>query len=345
MYRMEHLTQQERDSILSSLNEKQQRFITAHLKRGRKTVFANILAKGKAGLDPIEENSQIAEGWELIDYIDAGPGWQSNPKYFCECGRPLRYQYVLQNTQSGEIKRFGINHFQEHTGISPQLARAIVKGIESIDYEMDEILIKISMNWSLADTDIDGVPPVITIPDDIQSHLDSEIPLLDRQVKRLKQQIAAYWKEVEEQSLRNKIRAEEQEEKQRVKDYQELKAILSANIASGQVQINTGSSLNDSLQIGMLTYLYSLSEPIVSAREASESLVAYHGASSQTFSSGTLRIYPDVCSFLEALKAQGFLEFVEKIGLKDRIYKRIKLPQLPEARSAEQTRMMLFEDD
>lgn len=252
MYRMEHLTQQERDSILSSLNEKQQRFITAHLKRGRKTVFANILAKGKAGLDPIEENSQIAEGWELIDYIDAGPGWQSNPKYFCECGRPLRYQYVLQNTQSGEIKRFGINHFQEHTGISPQLARAIVKGIESIDYEMDEILIKISMNWSLADTDIDGVPPVITIPDDIQSHLDSEIPLLDRQVKRLKQQIAAYWKEVEEQSLRNKIRAEEQEEKQRVKDYQELKAILSANIASGQVQINTGSSLNDSLQIGML---------------------------------------------------------------------------------------------
>lgn len=325
-----HLSQQERDVFLNSLNEKQREFITEHLKRGRKTVFANQLAIEKAGLGQ-EENTRIAEQWDLIDYIDAGPNWRENPKYFCECGRPLRYQYVLENKEVGQLKKFGMNHFQEHTGISPQLAREIVKGIERIDYEMDEMLIKISNGWTLSDENINEIPSALVIPDDIQRHLDFDVPLLDRQIIRLKQQLTAYWQEVDIQRRKKKIYEEKVGEKQRAEKYQKLKEAVIANLTEGKLQWSAApTSLNKDLQIGVLTYLYSLSEPIFSAKEICKNLVAYHGASSQTFSSGTLRIYPDVCIFLEALKGKGFLEFVEKTGLEDRIYKILELPQLAE---------------
>lgn len=325
-----HLSQQERDVLLNSLNEKQREFITEHLKRGRKTVFANQLAKEKAGPGQ-EENTRIAEQWDLIDYIDAGPNWRENPKYFCECGRSLRYQYVLENKELGQLKKFGMNHFQEHTGISPQLAREIVKGIERIDYEMDEMLIKISNGWTLSDESINEIPSAFVIPDDIQHHLDFDVPLLDRQIIRLKQQMTAYWQEIHRQRREKKIYEEKVVEKQRAEKYQKLKEAVIANLTDGKLQWSIAStSLNKDLQIGVLTYLYRLSEPIFSAKEICKNLVAYHGASSQTFSSGTLRIYPDVCIFLESLKGKGFLEFVEKTGLEDRIYKVLELPQLAE---------------
>lgn len=118
-----HLTQDERDELLQHLDERQRTFINEYLKRGRKTVFANVLAKGKGGDVPDEDVEQVASQWELIDYIDAGPGWRKKPQLFCECGRPLRYQYVVLNKETSEVKKFGINHFEEHVGIPPHLVK------------------------------------------------------------------------------------------------------------------------------------------------------------------------------------------------------------------------------
>ena len=63
---------------------KQKQFIDEYLIRGRKTVFANVLAKGKAGGVGETEIEKVANQWELQDFIDAGPSWRENPKLFCE---------------------------------------------------------------------------------------------------------------------------------------------------------------------------------------------------------------------------------------------------------------------
>lgn len=343
---MNHLSQQERDSILDSLNQKQMEFVTDHLKRGRKTVFANVLAKEKTGSVQDENNLQIAEQWELIDYIDAGPSWQQDAKYFCECGRPLRYQYIIENKELGQVKKFGITHFQEHTGISPSLAREIVKGIESIDYEMDEILIKVSNGWTLADEYIEEIPISITIPEDIKRHLDSDVPLLDRQINRLNQTIAAHFKEVDRKQREKKMLDEEEAEKQKVVLLNNVKEKLAHQLARGtMISLNAKLDLDEKLQLGVMTYLYSLEESLVSANVVSEDLVVYHSASDDRFSSGTLKVYPNVCVFLEYLKDEGILEFVKKVGIADRIYRILKLPQFDKEESNDDDiQMNLFEN-
>lgn len=344
-YLMNHLSQQERDSILDSLSEKQKEFVTGYLKRGRKTVFANVLAKDKAGLVQDVNHLQIAEQWELVDYIDAGPGWQQDAKYFCECGRPLRYQYIIENKELGQVKKFGIIHFQEHTGISPSLAREIIKGIESIDYEMDEILIKILNEWTLIQENIEEIPPSVIIPNDIQRHLDSDVPLLDRQVSRLKQTIATYFKEISKQRIEKEMFEEKKLEKERVAKQSKIKQELVNQIAYGtKISVNAKLNLEENLQIGVMTYLYNLSDPIVSADDVSKDLVAYHGASAKRFSSGTLKVYPNVCIYLEYLKNEGILEFVKKVGIEDRIYRVLELPELDGELFDDDVQMNLFEN-
>src|SRR5699024_7951927 len=91
---VKRLTQNERNSIMATLNEKPQDFLQNLLKRSRRTHFANILAKGKAG---IEGTTEIAEQWEFIVYLDAGENWRLESELYCECGIKLRYQYVVKN--------------------------------------------------------------------------------------------------------------------------------------------------------------------------------------------------------------------------------------------------------
>lgn len=118
-----HLSKRERDNILQTLPDEQQHFLATFLKRGKKTAFANIMAKEKAGHSTNSE--EIAEQWEFVDYIDAGPDWNARSTLYCECGRKLRYQYIVKNLKTEEIKKFGIDHFEEHTGIPGSLANKI----------------------------------------------------------------------------------------------------------------------------------------------------------------------------------------------------------------------------
>lgn len=68
------------------------------------------------------------------------------------------------------MKKFGITHFEEHTGIPPELAKEILKGFERIDYELDEILWKLSNEWNLSKEGIEYIPANIELPADIQAH-------------------------------------------------------------------------------------------------------------------------------------------------------------------------------
>ena len=105
-------------NILAALTEKQKNFLEQHVKRGKKTAFANVMALDKGIVLPNHatdaEIQSILDEWVLIEYIDNG---KSNANTPCECGRPLRYQYIVQHQTTKETRRFGITHFAEHTGL------------------------------------------------------------------------------------------------------------------------------------------------------------------------------------------------------------------------------------
>ena len=136
------LNKEEKDLILNSLTPEQKEFIQHHAKKGKKTAFANVLAKDKGIVIPDhvspEEAELLLDEWILVDYIDNG---FINPETPCECGRPLRYQYIVEHKPTNETRRFGITHFEEHTRVSALIINEIKKGFNSIDYEQDELLL------------------------------------------------------------------------------------------------------------------------------------------------------------------------------------------------------------
>lgn len=316
MYITDHLTQTERDNLTQQLTDQQNNFISNLLKRGRRTIFANVLAKEKASSSDEDSIVEVASQWELLDYIDAGPNWNVHPAYFCKCGRPLRYQYIVKNKETAEVKKFGITHFEMHVGIPSHLVKEIVKGFETIDFERDEILIKIANDWSLEDEGIRNIPSEIEIPSDIKQHFDYDIPLLERQVNRLNRLISEHHRHLEKQRLDQERIEREELNRRKMEAYKNSKVSMSWSRDGKQ-----------SLEVGVLIYLENLEHPDFLASEVCEELVVYFGASNARYSSGTLKIFPEVCIILESLVKQGKLTFIGKKNGTDRIYQILEKQQ------------------
>jgi hypothetical protein len=185
-YDLEDLTE-----VYMSLSDEQKLVIDTHIKRGKKTEWLNIWAKKKGGVLSEEDLSSPDKAmeslleWILIEYEDF---LTVNSEIRCECGRPLRYRYTVLHKPTGKEYKLGIIHLQQHTGLSPEIVRLITKGLKKIDLERDEILTKIKDNWKLAF----DIPTDFEIPKDMQEQLRVNLPLLDRQVERLKSSIAVH---------------------------------------------------------------------------------------------------------------------------------------------------------
>lgn len=180
------LSEAKRDAIMSGLNEEQKDFLKDRLKRGRRTVFANVIASQKGIKLPedaaFEDVEHLVESWILTGYIDNGV---VSSELRCECGRPLRYQYHVVNKTTGEERKFGIDHLELHTGIDAKTVAEIRSGFSKIDLELDEILLKVESGWSIESLSIPEFQS-IKLPQDIQAHLDLHLPLLDRQISRIR---------------------------------------------------------------------------------------------------------------------------------------------------------------
>lgn len=324
MRKYPHLSQSTRDEMLSTLNNEQRNFLENFLKRGKRTMFGNVLAKEKAGDSSKAE--EFAEQWELLDYIDAGPNWRTESSLFCECGRQLRCQYIIENNETEELKRFGITHFEEHTGIPPYLASQIKKGMTNIDYELDEILVKIDEGWELADEGIRQISEELDIPSDIQLHMDHSIPLLNRQLIRLRALVMV--KQVEE---RTKIVAEQEKEiiEKRIRENQE--GLLLQNILADRkeelansnwwVEVQGNTDLEPEWQLSVILCIKELGKQEILASEITKFLVKRYGAPRDAYPTGKFKIYPYVCLFLGYLTQQQKLQFIEKKVNMDRLYK------------------------
>lgn len=312
----------ERDRILETLTDVQRDFIRLHLKRGKKTVFANHMAKSKGMLLPEDATSEeieiLLDEWILENFIDNG---FVNPETPCECGRPLRYQYIVKHKGTGMIRTFGITHFEEHTGIPANIVQAITKGFTVIDYEMDELLYKIETNWRLNE-EVTTIPEDYVFPSDIQEHLDAEVPLLDRQIKRLKLDVISKLEELElERKQEERKQAKEQyvlDQNTIIIDHDDYQESFFEDELLPPRDIGKKDFATSDYEREIISYL---SQNVNSTRIICELLIKELNAPRDRYTTGKPKIYVSICEHLDYLVQQGSVILVNVKGKDDRIYK------------------------
>ncbi|MBS4219647.1 DUF3895 domain-containing protein [Bacillus sp. FJAT-49711] len=298
------LSRSDRDSILDSLAPEQKEFIHHHVKRGKKTAFANVLAGDKGIVIPehaeMEEIEMLLDEWILEEYIDNG---FVNPKTPCECGRPLRYQYIVKHKATNETRRFGIEHFKEHTGFSPEIVNEIRKGFNVIDYEMDELLYKIQNHWDFKH-EIPFLPSDLEIPKSIQEYIDLDLPLLDKQVDEIKRIIREHLEQSSDQRRSKPVTSE---------SVTHIAFDIEDYIIEDTFRTDPESFSKDKT----LEYLES---GVSSARIICELLIKHGYATDKRYVTGKPKVYSTICLFLESLVARNILQRGKTLGKDDRYY-------------------------
>ncbi|PDY72671.1 hypothetical protein CON91_31440 [Bacillus wiedmannii] len=270
----------------------------------------------------------------LIDYIDAGA---VSYDHLCECGRPLRYQYIVKNLVTDKILKFGKDHFEKHTGLSSDIVKAVIKGMYNIDHELDEILTKISSDWSLSESlGVSFIPDDLIMPIDIREHLELDLPLLDRQVMRLKDNLRIYNISSKNIAKENDFvdfeKIDEKEEGQASLfdediifgfdlDDDNVQVVRSQPVKAKPVSIEKNISyqfLSFVEQEFILQFIRNVNS--VSVRQLCEFMIKEIGSLDKRYITGKPHIYVHVCSYLDFLVTQGKLSYIENLDYIDRIY-------------------------
>ena len=321
------LTNTQRDQLFKVLTYEQQEYIMNFLKRGKKTTFANVLAHHKGRMIPKgasdEEIKMLLDDWMLEDYIDAGA---VSEEIKCECGRSLRYQYIVRHVKTGETRRFGINHFEEHTGLPASIVKEVIQGFTKIDYELDELLLKTEK-----ENPTYNIPEEMTLPVDIQSSLELHLPLLDRQEKRLNALIRAFREEREAAqrgSNEVEIFSNSSQIKEETKSSQDLQTSfdLFAEDASASYSQKGSEKPKETYFVGDLSFTTQeaidsyIQQEIESALMICELLVKEGKVPDKRYSTQKPKIYYSVCTYLDSYVDSGTMT-VEPLGRDDRIYR------------------------
>ncbi len=321
------LTNTQRDQLFQVLTNEQKEYLMDFLKRGKKTTFANVIARHKGRMIPEgasdEEVKMLLDDWILDDYIDAGA---VSEEVKCECGRSLRYQYIVRHVKTGETHRFGINHFEEHTGLPASIVKEVVQGFSKIDYELDELLLKTDNGFPAY-----NFPEEMPLPKDIQQALELHLPLLDRQEKRLNASIrdfrqkkeAAQRDSYEEENLSSALRTKEDS-----KSAQDLQTSfdLFAEAPSATPPEKESVKPKETYFVGDLSFTTQeaidsyVQQEIESALMICELLIKEGKESDKRYSSQKPKIYYSVCTYLDSYVDSGAMS-VEPIGRDDRIYR------------------------
>ncbi|MDQ0483242.1 DUF3895 domain-containing protein [Guptibacillus hwajinpoensis] len=323
------LTTNERDQLFQELTADQQIYLNKFLKRGRKTVFANVIARDKGRMIPDgasdQEIEMLLDDWILDDFIDAG---FVSDELLCECGRPLRYQYVVRHVKTGEVLRFGINHFEEHTGMSSVIVKEVMKGFNTIDYELDELLVKQAKGRSSYE-----IPPGMPIPADIRDLLDLQLPLLDRQERRLHEGIRSFREEQEAtkrgsndfSSTTSRTNREESKPNDELQPELQPSFDLFAEENTSNLEPVIPKPKN-TFVVGGLSFIIQeaidgyIQSGIESTIMMCELLIKEEKTTNNRYSTGKPKIYFAVSTYLDSFVQMGEMT-VEPLGQEDRIYR------------------------
>lgn len=269
----------------SFLSEEQKMFLMDYVKTKKLEAFNKVQTETSTGYTGFESASSedlqlLIDEWVLIDYIDNG---FVNDKTPCECGRPLRYQYIVKNNKTDEVKRLGINHFEEHISLKKHVVKQIKKEFDLIEKEVTEISEITNRGWSI-DEEINFIPDGYKFNNGhIKKQLEIGLALSTKQVNHLR-------KEVNQKiALENKATKAFPREAPKVDlfNYEESNNTSSA------------SSLTD-VQREKIRDLYS--RGVKSPRVISELLIENQIAAGDRYSTGKPKIFPLVCVFLKNIE-------------------------------------------
>lgn len=213
----------EREQLLSVLNAEQRDFLENEVKRGRRTVFENVMRDEKitalrlADEIKLEEDEMNVVDWMISDYDDFGPG---NYGGQCACSRRLRYMFTVEHQKTGKKIRYGRDHLSVFLNIEVKDINGVINELDHIDHELDELL------WKVKDDQYyheyyERIPDKTVVSENIKKHIEVNVPLLDRQINRLNKHFEKQMKVLEEEQ--RKIQCEvdlekSQEENRRVEE-------------------------------------------------------------------------------------------------------------------------------
>lgn len=163
-------TRTERATILKELTKEQRNTLFTVVGKRYRSYFAGVLAKYKE-----------TRNCSFYRYIDHG---KVRKDITCECGRPLRHQYILVNSKTKEKRTIGCTHLIEELHIPESIAKDVLRGIYDINYDLDELLLKYYNGWELPAYLKKNISK-ITMPNDIERLLTMDLPLLSRQLDLL----------------------------------------------------------------------------------------------------------------------------------------------------------------
>ena len=134
--RLPTLTNEQRDQILSKLNDLQIHTLTSFEMYEMKSRFHT-------------RNFLKGTEWEF-EGVEIDPWYNRSKKHrgqnlYCDCGRRVKRLYILKSRKKRRkrymTKKLGINHFEQEAGVPVKIIREIQQGINKIDIYRDMILI------------------------------------------------------------------------------------------------------------------------------------------------------------------------------------------------------------
>ena len=123
------LSVSKRTDSYQQLNESQQALLNKHRKFKIRSLFL--------------KNHYLRESNWLFETVNTDWSYDRKEKsyhLFCDCGKALKYQFVMKSTKTNQTINLGISHFADHLGISQVVANEIKTGVNHIDIALDELL-------------------------------------------------------------------------------------------------------------------------------------------------------------------------------------------------------------
>ena len=236
---IEPLSLEERERILSIVTAEQRDFLENKLKRGRATILRNLMLSEKVhaikATDDIElgDDEKDVVDWEIVDYFDYGSRLGK-----CACGNSLRYAFTVEHTKTKKRITYSKFHLAEFLNLKVSDIDEIMNELWKFDNELDELLIKIE-NKDYGYEILDLLSGKIDIPREIKEHIEYQIPLLERQIRRLGSEILRIEREEAREKEKMEFEAFKADEEERVKQrkaYKKAQQILLERLELEQKQ-------------------------------------------------------------------------------------------------------------
>lgn len=193
---------------LVSLKPEQRKFLEDNIKQSKCNLWIEKLAKlkGVTITDDMKEDDihKKLDDWILVDVLDGG--YMKRP-YKCLCGKPLRFQYIVENKSKDITIALGRDCLSNYTGLDENLVNDVIREHHKVNTELDEILIR--YNEGFIGNHI-GYLKEPALPAKYKSQIEYGLPLSKRQELRTTQLIKDYYDDIQREKIQGEMKQVEE---------------------------------------------------------------------------------------------------------------------------------------